>query len=173
MFNNWSSLGNSRSPQRNHILTSPDLKSFASLKREVNQAAGDFPVIKTVAKQRQQMLLACQEYILYFLLEWLSQKPWMSSYLLTIVTDISAWLRHPFTDTLCSEIGKTFSENRKSFYFSQYNFLSTNESWSPSSTPENKQGVGSPGILLEGLSQYYNIEDIIFISHICQFWYII
>ena len=28
-------------------LISPDLKSFASLKREINQAAGDFPVIKT------------------------------------------------------------------------------------------------------------------------------
>merc|ERR1719494_93129 len=53
-----------------------------------------------------------------------STKP-PATFLLTMVTDISAWLRHPFTDT--------------------------NESWSPSSTPENKQGVGSPGILLEGL----------------------
>ena len=97
----------------------------------------------------------------------------MSSYLLTIVTDISAWLRHPLTDTLCSEIGKNFfgGSTIEKVLFSQYNFLCTNESWSPSSTPENKQGVGSPGILLEGLSQYYKIEDIIFIYHIIQFWY--
>ena len=39
---------------KNHILISPDLKRFASLKREVNQATGDFPVIKIVAKQHQQ-----------------------------------------------------------------------------------------------------------------------
>ena len=91
-------------------LISPDLKSFASLKREITQAAGDFPVIKTsswaVEKQHQQTF-SHLPIISSFLLEWLSQKPKMSSYLLTIVTDISAWLRHPLTDTLCSEMRKT------------------------------------------------------------------
>ena len=151
---------------------SPDLKSFASLKREVNQATGDFPVIKTVEKQHQQTFSHLPGISCIFFAWMIIAKTKDVVLLADNSHGYLCLVATPAHWHLVFRDRKNFFGETKKFYFiSEYNFLCTNESWSPSSTPENKQGVGSPGMLLEGLSQYYNIEDIIFIHHICQFWY--